>query len=234
LTGTSRSVGPVAGVNPVSGKRHLQRLVRPASVVLIPKRVDRRLRSFQIREHAGVLEQLPPQRLVEAFHLPGRGRGGRLGQPVHDPVLPTDPVEQHLPTLTEPVGELLTVISQQLLRHPEPGQALSQRQAHRPTGRPAHHFGDHREPGMIIHTGDDLHLRPVSQHHPTDDVHLPQLHRRLTLPPHILLTTPPPPGRGIQPVPRQILYTVIRDGTGPGQPLRPNSNTIRRAPHRGC
>jgi hypothetical protein len=32
----------------------------------------------------------------------------------------------------------------------------------------------------------------------------------------------------------RMRYTVIHDGTGPGQPLRPKSNAIRRAPHHRC
>ena len=38
----------------------------------------------------------PAQGLVEAFHLAGGGRGRGLGEPVHDAVLPADPVEHHL------------------------------------------------------------------------------------------------------------------------------------------
>jgi hypothetical protein len=37
---------------------------------------------------------------------------------VHDRVVAADPVEQHLTTGTEPVGELLAVIGEDLTGHP--------------------------------------------------------------------------------------------------------------------
>jgi len=61
-----------------------------------------------------------------------------LGQPVSDAVVAADPVEQHLPALAEPVGELLAVVGEHLTRHAEPAQRGGERQAHRPAGRPHH------------------------------------------------------------------------------------------------
>jgi hypothetical protein len=51
---------------------------------------------------------------------------------MRDRVLAADLVEQHLPALPEAVGELLVVVGQDLLGHPEPDQRLRERQAHRP------------------------------------------------------------------------------------------------------
>ena len=51
--------------------------------------------------------------------FPVGGRRPGLGQPVGDPVLPADPVEQHLHRrLVEPAGEHLPVVGQDLLGHP--------------------------------------------------------------------------------------------------------------------
>jgi hypothetical protein len=70
----------------------------------------------------------------------------RFGPPLkfHDQrdilILAADLVEQHLTALAEPVGELLTVIGQDLLRHPNPDQRLRERQAHRPARGVLHHL----------------------------------------------------------------------------------------------
>jgi hypothetical protein len=42
------------------------------------------------------------QGLVETLDLARGGRGGGLGQAVHDPVVPADPIEQHFAIPTEP------------------------------------------------------------------------------------------------------------------------------------
>jgi hypothetical protein len=66
-----------------------------------------------------------------------------------------------------------------------------------------------------------------------DDVELPQPHRHLALPPPVILPTTAA-GHGVdQAVPHQHPMIMIRDGIRPGQPLRPSSNSMRRAPHRG-
>jgi hypothetical protein len=53
---------------------------------------------------------------------------------MRDPVPAANLVEQHLPgaqtVLAEPVGELLAIVSQDLLGHPEPDQRLGQRHTH--------------------------------------------------------------------------------------------------------
>lgn len=164
--------------------------MRPVGVVVVPEHVDRGLRGLDVGPDRHLVEQFPPQRLVEPFHLPGRGRRRRLGQPVDDAVLPADPIEHHLPALAEPVGELLAVIGQHFLGHPEPAQPISKSQAHRPAGGPPDDLGDDAEPGMVVHPGDHLGLRAVGQPHAADDVHLPQLHRPGPLPPHIVLASP--------------------------------------------
>jgi hypothetical protein len=46
---------------------------------------------------------------MEPLDLAGGGRVPGLGQPVNDPVVAADPVEQYLPALAEPPGELLAI-----------------------------------------------------------------------------------------------------------------------------
>jgi len=114
-----------------------------------------------------------------------------LRQPVDDAVVAADPVEQHLPALTEPVGELLTVIGQHLLRHPELAQRGGEGQAYRPAGRANNDLADHAVPGMVIHPGHDLRLGAAGQECPAHDVDLPQCHRCLPLPSPVDLLAPP-------------------------------------------
>jgi hypothetical protein len=147
--------------------------MRPSGVVLLPPRVHRSLGGGQVGERDGVIQQLPAQAAMEPLHLPGGGRGPRRSEPVGDPVVPADPVKQHLPALAEPVGELLAVIGQHFVGDPVLAQRRRKRQAHCPAGRPRHHRGDHAEPGMIIHPGDDLRLGAAGQERPADDVELP-------------------------------------------------------------
>jgi hypothetical protein len=80
-----------------------------------------------------------------------------------DPVLATDPVEQHLAGLRPGVlaGELATVVGQDLLGQPEPAQGLGERPAHRRPGRPGHHGRDHRISRMVIDPGDQLRLTAI-------------------------------------------------------------------------
>src|SRR3954464_6308238 len=77
-----------------------------------------------------------------------------------DAVLAADLVEQHFTgagtVLAEPVGELLAVVRDDLLRHPELGQGLRQRKMHCPVGGSFHHLGDHAEPGMVVDRGEQL------------------------------------------------------------------------------
>jgi hypothetical protein len=83
--------------------------VRPVTVVLCDELLDRSLRRFHRGEQIMVIEQFAAQREVEPFDLAGRGRRRRLSQPVSDAVVAADLVEQHLPALPEPVGELLAI-----------------------------------------------------------------------------------------------------------------------------
>ena len=128
---------------------------------------------------------------MPAFHLPGGGRRVRLGQQLADAVLAADPLKQHLRRagLAEPAGELLAVVSQDLIGYavgPHGGQECP---ADRAGGGPPHHGGDHAEPGMIIDPGDQLQLRAIGQEHRCGDIELPQLHRLLPLPALIVLAS---------------------------------------------
>lgn len=44
----------------------------------------------------------------------------------------------------------------------------------------------HHEPGMIVDAGQQLALAPIGESQPTDNVELPKMHRRLTLPALVL------------------------------------------------
>ena len=78
----------------------------------------------------------------------------------------------------------------------------------------------HAEPGMIIDTGHELGLGPVGQEDPADQVHLPQRHRGVPLPPHVTVPRPLARLRLDQPVPDQ----------GPG---RHSSATAPHSPRPG-
>jgi len=160
--------------------------VGTVGVVFADPGIQRCLGRFQRGEDAAV-EPLTAQRQVEPLDLAGRGGRGRGGEPVGDAVLAADLVEQHLPALAEPIGELLTVVGQDLLGHPEPGQRRGQSQADCPAGGPLNHRGDDTEPGVVIDPGHDLGLAQLSSaligdHDTADDVDLPQLHRARPLP----------------------------------------------------
>lgn len=179
--------------------------MRTIGVVLLHPLVQRRLSLPDALERTAVVEEFTPQRLMEPLDLARRGRRRRLGQPVRDPVLPADPVEQHLTTTAEPGGELLAVVGQHLFRYPEHLQGPGKGRADRPSGRPLDHRRDHAVPGMVIHSGHDLRLGQlagdrVDQHHPADDVHLPQLHRTLALPALVIRPFTPPDPRLDQPM----------------------------------
>jgi len=130
--------------------------VRSVGVVGPCELVDRGLGGGPRPERLVIIEQFPAQREVEAFDLAGRGRRRRLGQPVGDPVVPADLVEQHLTALAEPAGELLAVVGQDLLRHPEPRQRAGQRhlrqhnKSHSPASR-ADDVHEHRPQGGADH-----------------------------------------------------------------------------------
>lgn len=107
---------------------------------------------------------------------------------VPNAVLPAEPLEHHLcrARLGEPPGELLAVVGEHLGRDPVPAQGIGERLADRPPGRPGDHRSDHGEPGVAVDPGDQLALPAAGQEHPAHDVHLPQRHRRLALPPPVL------------------------------------------------
>ena len=94
---------------PARGGGHVQRLVRPAAVVVGDPFVQLDLRHGQRGEHA-VGAELGADRPVEPLDLAGsRGRAWP-GEQVLDAVLAADPVEQRLDRrLVEPAGEDLAV-----------------------------------------------------------------------------------------------------------------------------
>ena len=164
--------------------------MRPSGVVLAHPSVDDSLRGSQVRERHGVIEELAAQAAVEPLDLARGGGMAGLGQPVNDPVVPADPVEQHLPALPETISKLLAIVSEHLPGHPELAQRGGERQANRPARRPHHDLADHAEPGMIIHPGHQLRLGSVGQEDPAHQIHLPQRHRSVPLPPHIAVFGP--------------------------------------------
>jgi hypothetical protein len=92
--------------------------MRPRRVVFTHPPVQRGLRLEQRHERWRVVEQLAAQRLMEALHLPGRGRRARRREPMRDPVAAADLVEQHLAAAAEAIGELLAIVAEHLLRRP--------------------------------------------------------------------------------------------------------------------
>lgn len=89
---------------------HVQRLVWMLVVVAVHPRVDGR----QVRERAGLVEQLAAQGPMEPLHLPGRGGRALLGQPG---------------------GELLSVVRQHFRGRPVAAQCCEERVAHGRSGR---------------------------------------------------------------------------------------------------
>jgi hypothetical protein len=169
---------------------HRDRRMRPAMVVLIDPRVELYLRRAQVRKNP-VGAELRPQRAMEPLHLARSRRRARLGEPVGDPVLPTDPVEEDLDRRTvEPTGEDLPVVGQDLLRHPVGPHRQRQPVRDPLRGLPHHQKRRDTEPGMVIDPGQRLGPATISEQEATNRVQLPQLHRLTTLPPPPVLPTP--------------------------------------------
>jgi hypothetical protein len=200
--------------------------VRPVDVVVSHPRIDRSLRRGQGGERGHLVEEVGPQRAVESLHLAVLVRGEGVDQPVLNAVLAADPVEHHLPALAEPVGELLAIVRLHFLRHPEPAQGFGERDADRPSGGPLDHLRHHTEPGMIVHTGDDLGLPRLSgdrvdQPQPADDVDLPQLHRSRPFEPHKRL---------LGPLPWPRLGQAVSQQDPVDRPLRRHHDPLDRSP----
>ena len=178
-----------SGAEPGGGSGHVQRLVRPVMVVFAAPGIHCGLGRLDRGERPGVIQEVGLQGLVPALDLAGGGRRVRPGQQLLDPVLAADPLEQHLrgPGLAEPAGEHLAVIGQHLIGDAVKPHRGYERPAHRPAGSPAHHRGDHAEPRAVIQSGDQFQLGAIGQEHRPGDVHLPQLHRLLTLPALVVL-----------------------------------------------
>ena len=76
-------------------------------------------------------------------------------------------------------------IAEHLERHPVAAHRQSERRADRPAGWDRDYRSDHHEPGMVIDAGDHLAFPAIGQRDTADQAELPQVHRRLTLPPLI-------------------------------------------------
>jgi len=134
---------------------------------------------------------------VEALDLAGGGGRTGLGEQVLHTVLPTDPVEEHLNRrMVEPPGEDPPVVGEDLLGDPVAPHRQGKGVTDRPGALPGHQQRRDAVPGVVIDPGQRLGVRAVGQQEPTDDVHLPKLHRPPTLPPTPLLP-PPVPRLGI-------------------------------------
>ena len=132
---------------------------------------------------APVDQELLAKGLVEPLDLAGRGRRPRRGVAMCDPVLPQDPVEQHLDRLgTEPSGEDLAVVGEDLIG--DPMRSPGHRRA--PGTPPWTSPGQRVPPPRRTGCGHPHRSRPSARsrrqgarpHH----VHLPQLHRAVALP----------------------------------------------------
>ena len=121
-----------------------------------------------------------------------------------NPVLPADPVEEHLNRrVEEPAGEHLAVVGQDLFWHPVGLQRGDQPVTDRLRPLSRHQPRRHAEPGVVIDTGQRLGPRPVGQRETADHIHLPQLHRRRPLPPLPDLLAAVPASRVDHPGPHQ-------------------------------
>jgi hypothetical protein len=90
---------------------------------------------------------------------------------VLDPVVETDPIEEHVGGLCpQPAGEDSPVVREDLFGDAVSAQGFEQRVAHRACRRPRHHLGDDAEPGMVVDAGDDRHRDPVAEKHAAQDV----------------------------------------------------------------
>ena len=211
---------------------HVQRLVRPVVVVGVHPRVDRRLRRGQVGEGPAVIKQLAAQGLIPTFDLPG-GRGrARLGQPGVMPFsrqIRSNSTSAGRGLVNRPVN-MLPVVGQHLLGHPVDACRRERSQTARPVA-PQHRRGDDHVPGMVIDAGDHLALPPIGQNDAADHVHLPQVHRDLTLPALVACAVPLCWG-STSPLRTSTRCTVAREGTTSTSRCA-SSNTIRRAPHRG-
>jgi hypothetical protein len=98
--------------------------VRPVVVVVIDPGAEFGLGVGQAGETVVISQEFQAHRLMPALNLPSRGGGAGAGQPGGDAVFAADPLEQHLagPRLDESARELLAIVGQHFIRHPEPGQ----------------------------------------------------------------------------------------------------------------
>jgi hypothetical protein len=74
--------------------------------------------------------------------------------------------------------------------HPVAAHRFHERQPNRPCGGAQHDGSDHAVPGMLIDPGDHLALTAAGQEQAGTHIQLPQLHRRRTFPPNVLITAP--------------------------------------------
>src|SRR5687768_6568601 len=88
-----------------------------------------------------------------------------------DPVLPTDPVEEHF-AFAGPIfpGEHLPVVGQHPVGNAMAAHRFSEGVTHRPSRRPDDHLGADTESRVVIYPGHHRRLRPISQVDPAGDV----------------------------------------------------------------
>ena len=130
-------------------------------------RIDRGLGARRSWRTAGVIQQLGLQGLMPPLDLPRRGRRPRLGQRCLMPFsrqIRSNSTSAGRGLVYRPVNCLpLSVSTSSGI--PNWSQGGRERPADRAAGGPPHHRGDHAEPGMVIHPGDQLRLRAVGQEH---------------------------------------------------------------------
>ncbi len=180
-------------------------LMRAERVVLDHPGVERCLGLGERGEAVVVgCEELGSQGAMEPLDLAGRGRRVRGGQQVPDPVFVADPVEQHgARSEPEAGGEYFAVVRQDLIGHPVGAHGEAQRVAHRAGRGPGDEPRAHAEPRVVIDPRHHRHLGAIGEVEPADHIHLPQLHRPGSLPPLVVLATPPALGRLDQAVAHQ-------------------------------
>ena len=163
----------------------------PPVVVFLPPLIDCGLGFLDRGERPGVVEEFVLQGLMPAFDLAGGGGRVGLGEQLADAVAAADPLEQHFcrARLAESSGELLAVVCEHFVGDAVGPHRGDEGAADSAGGTTADGGGDHAEPGVVVEAGDEFQLSAVGQEHRRGDIHLPQLHRLLTLPALVVLTS---------------------------------------------
>jgi hypothetical protein len=148
-------------------------LVLAVGVVVADPCVEGPLRVAET-DQARLGKELLAHGLVEPLDLAGGRRRIRRSEDVADPVVMTDPVEEHHRGLGRTLaGEDLAVVGEDLLGDPVAAQGLDQRITDGLGRRSHHELGADAEPRVIVDPGDHAELGAIREEHLAHHVHLP-------------------------------------------------------------